>query len=252
MAKEIERKFLLKELPEELYNLEGKHILQGYISTDPEVRVREKGNKFFLTRKIGSGLTREETELEISENIFGILWDATKGRRIEKIRYKIDEFEIDKYLGKLEGFYIVEIELETEDQKFEFPDCLKKIQKIDVTEDPEYKNQSLAVYKPNSKKIIETVISYSGLSSVTYELWFTTDFKYVVSKSIYSPLEEEDGKYEEIVLQSDSREKAEVLYRKYIGEHKGCSNVCEKREDYDLKSPESYSGLPREIKGTNW
>lgn len=48
---EIERKFLIKDLPD-LTQYESKHITQGYLCTSPVVRVREDGDKYYLTYKV--------------------------------------------------------------------------------------------------------------------------------------------------------------------------------------------------------
>ena len=63
---EIERKFLVTALPADLPS--GALILQGYLAHDDhmEVRIRQYRNNHFLTVKEGSGLTRRETEIEIS------------------------------------------------------------------------------------------------------------------------------------------------------------------------------------------
>ena len=68
---EIERKFLVKKLPEKLGD--AHEISQGYISLDPEVRIRHKDNKFFLTAKSDDFLSRDEQELEISRVFYEIL-----------------------------------------------------------------------------------------------------------------------------------------------------------------------------------
>lgn len=104
MSREIEKKFLLRDLPSGIAN--GIEISQGYLSVgDPEVRVRAKGERFFLTRKGGEGFIREEEECEISKEIFDILRSLTEVARIEKTRYQIvggdgllweiDEFQTD-------------------------------------------------------------------------------------------------------------------------------------------------------------
>ena len=43
---EIERKFTVKHLPENLEQFPKKHIEQAYLCTDPVVRVRRKGEEF--------------------------------------------------------------------------------------------------------------------------------------------------------------------------------------------------------------
>ena len=75
---EIERKFLIDSFPEGL-PLKGQYqVRQGYLSFDPEVRVRRRAAvgqeaACFLTIKSGSGLVRREVELEISQSHFDAL-----------------------------------------------------------------------------------------------------------------------------------------------------------------------------------
>jgi adenylate cyclase len=126
-------------------------ILQGYLCVgDPEVRVRAKGGQYFVTRKGGEGFIREEVEEEISAEVFEILWPATEGRRVEKLRYKItgaDDrvWEIDQYLGNLKGLFTAEVELPDSESKAEMPDQISKVLVREVTEDRRYKNKNLAV-----------------------------------------------------------------------------------------------------------
>ena len=42
---EIERKFLIRELPGDLNNYEKKKIAQGYLNTDPVVRIRRSNDE---------------------------------------------------------------------------------------------------------------------------------------------------------------------------------------------------------------
>ena len=42
MGKEIERKFLIKELPANLSEYPFHELTQGYLNTDPVVRVRKE------------------------------------------------------------------------------------------------------------------------------------------------------------------------------------------------------------------
>ena len=48
---EIERKFLIKELPKNLETYPCRHLEQGYLSTAPVVRVRKDNDKYELTYK---------------------------------------------------------------------------------------------------------------------------------------------------------------------------------------------------------
>jgi len=157
MSKEIEKKFLLRNLPTGI--TKGTKILQGYLSIgNPEVRVRAKGGKFFLTRKGGEGFIREEEEYEISKETFEILWSLTENARIEKTRYEIIGedgllWEIDEFQTRLtEGLFTAEVELQDESVVPEIPPAIAEVIERDVTTDEMYKNKNLAV-------ILSTVIN---------------------------------------------------------------------------------------------
>ena len=78
--KEIERKFRIKKLPENLESFPSKSIKQGYISIGDdgtETRIRQKGEKYFKTTKSGEGMVRDEFEAEISKEDFETLWPQT-------------------------------------------------------------------------------------------------------------------------------------------------------------------------------
>jgi CYTH domain-containing protein len=145
---EIERKFLVTTLPSEIP--EGTHILQGYLAHDDqmEVRIRQYGSHFFLAVKEGSGLTRRETEIEISPCQFESLWPSTEGRRLEKLRSRLNygtfQIEIDRYQGDLEPLQVAEVEFTSvaESEQFVKPDYLGQ----EVTEEEAYKNSSLAIH----------------------------------------------------------------------------------------------------------
>jgi len=145
---EIERKFLVKFLPAGMQG--GTPILQGYLTHDEhmEVRIRQYGDKHYLTVKEGGGLVRRETEIEISPQQFQALWPCTKGRRLEKIRSLLKhgalQVEVDRYLGELEPLTVAEVEFTSveESEDFEKPDYLGQ----EVTEFEAYKNRSLAMH----------------------------------------------------------------------------------------------------------
>lgn len=163
---EIERKFLVESLPENLEQYPHKEVVQGYLAITEdgtEVRLRQKGSKYFQTVKSGSGKTRFESEVEITGEQFGTLWEATKGKRVEKTRYEIPHengiIELDVYHGDLEGLLSAEIEFPSEEESNEFimPEWLGE----EVTDDKRYKNQNLALHgapkrkQPHSEKAIE-------------------------------------------------------------------------------------------------
>jgi adenylate cyclase len=157
--KEIERKFKVKSLPENLESYPNKEIKQGYISITEdgtETRVRQKGSKFYHTVKSTGSLVREEKEKEITIEEFDSFWSQTEGRRVEKTRYEITLAdgtlaELDIYGGDLEGLQMVEVEFTDEQKALEFipPEWFGE----DVTSNESYRNSSLAVNgNPENKK----------------------------------------------------------------------------------------------------
>jgi adenylate cyclase len=148
-GREIERKFLVRELPRDLTSYPSNEISQGYlVSLDDglQVRLRKIGERYSLTFKRGSGCVREEREVELSAEQFDALWPATEGKRLAKTRYEIPVgdrvVEIDVYHERHEGLVVAEVEFDEEEaaKTFQPPDWLGD----DVTGDPRYSNQLLA------------------------------------------------------------------------------------------------------------
>jgi adenylate cyclase len=147
---EIERKFLVRNLPPDVERGRSEAIAQGYLAIAEgglEVRVRRRGERAFLTIKKGSGRVRVEEELEIDAERFARLWPLTEGRRLEKVRHVIPaagglELELDVYAGELEGLVTAEVEFasEREAAAFQPPSWFGR----EVTEDSRYKNRRLA------------------------------------------------------------------------------------------------------------
>jgi len=172
---EIERKFLVKSLPENLDQYPHKDIIQGYLAITEdgtEVRLRQKGKKYFQTVKSGSGKTRFESEVEITEEQFNSLWEATKGKRVEKTRYEIPHesgtIELDVYHGDLDGLLSAEMEFSSEDNsnKFIAPEWLSE----EVTDDKRYKNQNLALHGVPKLKQPRVEKSKESLDIPEYQL----------------------------------------------------------------------------------
>ncbi|HEX6460795.1 MAG TPA: CHAD domain-containing protein [Thermoleophilaceae bacterium] len=152
---EIERKFLVYELPD-LSDHPGEEIEQGYLALDGEVelRVRRAGTSTLITMKAGGGESRFEEEFEIDPARFKELWKFTAGRRLRKTRHRIDAgdgllYELDVYAGWLTGLAVVEVEFPTLEASagFEPPDWFGP----EVTGEPQYKNQALAQLESNAR-----------------------------------------------------------------------------------------------------
>lgn len=159
MSLEIERKFLLKDVPASFHQ-EKLEITQGYFDVeDCEIRIRRIKNlrnneeTFFLCKKkditINSRI-REETEEQINKNVFYILWDIAYKTNILKTRYVFKfegyKWEIDRFHGLIPGLVIAEIELNNIDSEFEIPNILKDLIIKEVTNEKRYRNGYLARY----------------------------------------------------------------------------------------------------------
>ena len=142
---EIERKFLVKKLPDNLQRYKKQQISQAYVSTSPVVRIRRLDNKYYLTCKGKGEMVREEWEIEISKIEYHNLSKKIEGRAINKIRYLIPlenhTAELDVYSDNLVNLQTVEVEFPSEEDAMNFtkPDWFGE----DVTYDNEYKNSSL-------------------------------------------------------------------------------------------------------------
>jgi len=150
MGKEIERKFLVRG-DSWRAGAHGKRYRQGYLSTVKErtVRVRVAGDQGYVTIKgITIGDTRPEYEYEIPLADANEMIDKLCERPfIEKTRYRIPQgevvFEVDEFEGVNHGLIVAEVELKSEDQKFDKPGWLGD----EVSNDPRYFNANL-VAKP--------------------------------------------------------------------------------------------------------
>jgi adenylate cyclase len=146
MAKEIERKFLVRDLAAIEGRL-GARIVQGYIASEPmTVRVRIKEAEAFLTLKSKGGIERDEYEFPIDRRVARELIDRhCGGRVVEKTRYRVPSgqhvVEVDVFAGHLAGLVLAEIELDHAEQEFERPDWLGE----EVSHDTRYANSALAV-----------------------------------------------------------------------------------------------------------
>ena len=69
---EIERKFLIKkeQLPKDLANYSFHKIEQGYLCTDPVVRIRRQDDEYYLTYKSKGLLSREEYNLPLTQESY--------------------------------------------------------------------------------------------------------------------------------------------------------------------------------------
>jgi adenylate cyclase len=148
-GREIERKFLVRRLPPSLKRSPRYLIAQGYLSAETggrHVRLRKKGKVASLTFKVGRGNAREEREIRLSPKQFSMLWPATRGRRLRKVRYEIPwkkhKIELDIYRGENNGLVVAEVEFpnHTARRRFKPPGWFGR----EVTGEKRYSNLRLA------------------------------------------------------------------------------------------------------------
>ena len=114
---EIERKYLLKQLPSNLDSYASKKIAQGYLCTSPVVRVRRSNDSYYMTYKGAGLMVREEYNLPLTKEAYDHLVQKIDGRLIEKTRYLIPldgglTAELDVFEGDLAPLTLVEVEFD--------------------------------------------------------------------------------------------------------------------------------------------
>lgn len=144
---EIERKFLIKTLPDNLSDYNSHLIEQAYLCTNPVVRVRRQDDSYILTYKGSGMMSREEYNLPLNAEAYAHLLTKADGNIITKRRYVIPlennlNAELDIFSGMFEGLQIVEVEFTDEQEAMAFtpPVWFGK----DVTFSSDYHNSVLS------------------------------------------------------------------------------------------------------------
>ena len=137
---EIERKFTISKLPDNLTAYPCRIIEQAYLNTDPVVRIRRQDDDFYLTYKGKGLLAREEYNLPLNEASYYHLRKKADGNIISKKRYviPIDHPQFDTTYTSSAEISIDQISLSVELDIFEAPfDSL-------VIAEVEFPNQEMA------------------------------------------------------------------------------------------------------------
>lgn len=117
---EIEKKYLLKELPD-LGNFEHHKIEQAYLCTGPVVRVRREDENYYMTYKGSGMMSREEYNLALTKESYEHLKAKADGNIISKIRYLIPlegtklVAEVDVFEEPFAPLILAEVEFESEE-----------------------------------------------------------------------------------------------------------------------------------------
>lgn len=179
---EIERKYLVDSLPENLDAFPHVEIEQGYLCTSPTLRIRRMGDSFILTvkekiipnssPKVGEvpegrrsmpAIVNREEEFFLSSESYARLRGKCEGIMVEKTRYRIplsssspkvgegdrsegvvEEYvaELDIFHGRHEGLLLVEVEFPSVEAANAFTPPAWFGQ--EVSNDPRYRNSWLA------------------------------------------------------------------------------------------------------------
>ena len=144
---EIERKYLLRQLPEHLETYPSHRIEQGYLCTAPVVRIRRQDEEYWLTYKSKGLMVREEYNLPLTREAYLHLRPKTDGILICKTRYLIPlggglTAELDVFHDDYEGLFLVEVEFPSEEAAEAFlpPEWFGE----DVTDSGLYQNSRLS------------------------------------------------------------------------------------------------------------
>jgi CYTH domain-containing protein len=149
---EIERKFLLNDVPPEAVAMPPIVIEQGWIpgttlrerlrrSTYPDGRVR-----CTRTIKLGRPEARIEIEEDTGQGIFQAMWTLTSSARIRKRRHVVRDavhvWEIDVFADR--DLVLAEVELDAEDTPVAIPGWLAPYMVREVTGETAYLNSQMA------------------------------------------------------------------------------------------------------------
>jgi len=153
MAREIERKFLLKT--DDWKSLAHQHtpFAQGYLTplnskAKSSVRIRIEGDKANINIKsLEIGLSRDEYEYSINfDDAKKMLATLAVGPVIEKVRYLVKfgqhTWEIDEFSGDNAGLVVAEVEMVSEGELIAMPEWVGR----EVTQEKRFYNISLSDY----------------------------------------------------------------------------------------------------------
>ena len=118
---EIERKYLIHKLPEDLETYPCRKIQQAYLCTNPVVRIRRQDQDYYLTYKGGGLMVREEYNLPLNKDAYQHLLEKADGIVLSKTRYLLPltdtlTIELDVFDSPYKGLWLAEVEFPTEEE----------------------------------------------------------------------------------------------------------------------------------------
>lgn len=152
---EIERKYLIHTLPENLEAYPHKKIEQAYLCTNPVVRIRKQDEEYYLTYKGRGLMVREEYNLPLNAEAYAHLKAKADGIILSKTRYLLPLenqliIELDIFDHPYENLWLAEVEFSSEEEANAFvpPAWFGE----DVTFSSAYHNSTLSKRTENAKK----------------------------------------------------------------------------------------------------
>lgn len=147
MGVEIERRFLVKESSWNTTTSKCSRLIQGYLSYDPTIRVRmdiTEGTSELTIKGPKNGFSCSEWNYSIPSNEAKVILESHKNELVEKLRYDVTHqgklWVVDVFTGSNSGLVLAEIELDSQDEKFEIPPWCGK----EVTGKSKYSNSNLS------------------------------------------------------------------------------------------------------------
>jgi len=146
IQQEIERRFLVAELPNNLETFPSVVLRTGYLTAEEGSydRIRQEGKTYERTIKTGGGMSHQESTTTLTKGEFEELWtDIIVG--VDKTRYRVPIVggvaELDIWHGKEEGVVTVDVEFDKEEDAHDFmaPEWFGR----ETTHDERYKSRAL-------------------------------------------------------------------------------------------------------------
>ena len=118
---EIERKYLIHKLPEDLATYSCRKIQRAYLCTKPVIRIRRQDQDYYLTYKGGGLMVREEYNLPLNKDAYQHLLKKADGIVLSKTRYLLPltdtlTIELDVFDSPYQGLWLAEVEFPTEEE----------------------------------------------------------------------------------------------------------------------------------------
>lgn len=149
---EIERKFLVSAIPEDIESYPHSEIEQAYLNEQPVLRIRRRDDAFILTYKSKGMMVRQEHEFPLTQEAYEHLRSKADGNVITKTRYCIPygshSIELDVFHNQMAPLVMAEVEFAStaEAEAFVRPSWFT----TEVTYDSRYHNVNMALHPDTS------------------------------------------------------------------------------------------------------